>query len=79
MTINDWRAPFKRPNKISDNGKVIIVSGELSEDEFEFIQRLAAGYGMVTLARGFQCDVATIHRTLRRVAKKIKKQEYEES
>lgn len=75
MSINDWRAPFKRPNKISENGTPVQISCELSEDEFEFMQQLAAGYGMVALARGFQCDVATIHRTIRRVAKKITEQE----
>lgn len=70
-SLADWRAPFKRPNKINDEGKIVHVSGDLSEDEFEFMQKIAAGYGMVALARGFHCDVATIHRTIRRVAKKI--------
>jgi len=74
MTLDDWRAPFKRPNKISESGSVVHISCELSEDEFEFMQKLAANYGMVALARGFQCDVATVHRTIRRVAKKITEQ-----
>ena len=74
VSIEDWRAPFKRPNKISESGTPVQISCELSEDEFELMQKLAANYGMVALARGFQCDVATIHRTLRRVAKKITEQ-----
>lgn len=77
MTIDDWRAPFKRPNKISEGGTLVRISCELSEDEFELMQKLATGFGMVALSRGFQCDVATIHRTLRRVAKKIIEQERE--
>jgi len=71
MSINNWRAPFKRPNKISESGNMILISCKLSEDEFELMQKLSEGFGMVALSRGFQCDVATIHRTLRRVAKKM--------
>jgi DNA-binding CsgD family transcriptional regulator len=70
-SLEDWRGPFKRPNKINDEGEQVFVTGNLSKDEFEMFRNIAAGYGMRAIARGYQCDVATVHRTIRRVAKKI--------